>query len=60
MTNLPVFYPFSASCRLRPKNDFFNDSQVFYIDDHVTIVPIHPVTATYKKKKKKKKRLSPM
>ena len=42
MTNLTVFYPFSASCVLRPESDFFNDSQVFYEHDHVTILPIHP------------------
>ena len=47
MTNLPssIPLPLVVDCA-RTKTDFFNDSQVFYINDHVTSLPIHPITTT--------------
>ena len=46
MTNLPSSIPLPLVVDFALKVTSLNDSQVFYINDHVTSLPIHPVTAT--------------
>ena len=46
MTNLPSSIPLPLVVDFALKVTSLNDSQVFYINDHVTSLPIHPITTT--------------